>query len=51
MLRGGEPFSIKGDILMSNAKGAMDKRGVVKNSICYMCTDRCPTKVHVRQEG
>ncbi len=34
---------------MPSAKDAMDEPEVVKNGICYMCTDCCPTKVHVRQ--
>jgi anaerobic selenocysteine-containing dehydrogenase len=30
------------------SKAAMVESEVVKDGICYMCTDSCPTKIHVR---
>lgn len=34
---------------MPDAKNALGKQEAVKEGICYMCTMRCPIKVHVRQ--
>jgi anaerobic selenocysteine-containing dehydrogenase len=34
---------------MSDVNKAIEKQELVKDSVCYMCTDHCPTKVHVRQ--
>ena len=34
---------------MSNTRNTSGEQEVVKDSICYMCTDHCPTKVHIRQ--
>jgi len=40
---------MKGGILMSEAKNTTVEQEMVKDGICYMCTDHCPTKIHVRQ--
>ena len=32
---------------MPDTRGAEVKKDVVKNGICYMCTQSCPIKIHV----
>ncbi|MFC1860810.1 molybdopterin-dependent oxidoreductase [Chloroflexota bacterium] len=32
---------------MSTSKTVTTEQEVIKEGLCYMCTDRCPTKVHV----